>query len=184
MNIIAIDTCCGSLNLALMKLSGEIHNVSVLEHNQQSKLISSTLQQLLQKHGLHPEDIDTILITKGPGSFTGIRIGLSFVAGFNALGGAKVYACNTLSVLNGSSDAQELRLLPAAKGTYYACDYKDFKPISEITILDEDKIAGGKIIKDKAPDAELMIKLFSDKDLRDSLFSENLEPIYIRESYF
>lgn len=41
------------------------------------------MDQLLNKHGLQPTDITAIEVNKGPGSFTGVRVGVSIA---NTLG--------------------------------------------------------------------------------------------------
>lgn len=184
MNILAIDTCCGALSVALKIGDADIVAKSVLENNQQSRLLAVVVSELLSECGLEPDQIDVILVTKGPGSFTGIRIGLAFVLGFTAASNIKIYACSTLSALHGATDKEELRLLPASKGTYYGCYYNNFIPTDDIKIIPEDGLPSDvSLVVGQIPDSRLMINLFLSAN-RDKIFSDNLEPLYVRESYY
>lgn len=184
MNILAIDTCCGALSVALKIGDADIVAKSVLENNQQSRLLAVVVSELLSECGLDPSQIDVILVTKGPGSFTGIRIGLAFVLGLTAASNIKIYACSTLSVLHSATDKEELRLLPASKGTFYGCYYNNFIPTGDIKIMPEDELPSGvSLIVGQVPDARVMIDLFLSAN-RDKIFCDNLEPLYVRESYY
>lgn len=49
------------------------------------------MDKLLKKHNLTPKDINTYLVNKGPGSFTGLKMGVTVANIFNwALGKAKL----------------------------------------------------------------------------------------------
>ena len=61
--------------------------------------IGRTLDSLLSRHGLGVGDVDRIAVVSGPGSFTGLRIGLSFVKGLHAGLGADVVTIGTLALL-------------------------------------------------------------------------------------
>ena len=184
MNILAIDTCCGALSVALKIGDAGIVAKSVLEKNQQSRLLAVVVSELLSECGLEPDQIDVILVTKGPGSFTGIRIGLAFVLGFTATSNIKIYGCSTLSALHIASDQEELRLLPASKGAIYGCYYNNFIPTDDIKIIPEDELPNDmSMFVGQVPDSRVMIDLFLSAN-RDKIFSDNLEPLYVRESYY
>tara|TARA_R110002095_G_scaffold36908_1_gene34419 strand:- start:72 stop:728 length:657 start_codon:yes stop_codon:yes gene_type:complete len=92
MNILAFDLANFSSSIALIK-GGEI---VFSEHNEafrgQDITLLPKLQKLLTEHNLTFQDLDRLVTTRGPGSFTGIRValataqGLSFAADRPALG--------------------------------------------------------------------------------------------------
>ena len=56
---------------------------SVKESKASSLKLGSMFKQALQYYKCEPSDIDTILVSTGPGSFTGIKLGLSFCYGLH-----------------------------------------------------------------------------------------------------
>lgn len=84
MNILAIDTSSEYLSLALQKGLRQQH---ILEKvgNKQSEYILPQINNLLEQNNLKISDVNLIAYNQGPGSFTGLRIGLSVAMGI-ALG--------------------------------------------------------------------------------------------------
>lgn len=81
MKILAIDSSATAASVAVAednKLIGEFFINTALTHSQ--TLIPMT-EQLLKSTGLSLEDIDAIAVNAGPGSFTGVRIGVAAVKG-------------------------------------------------------------------------------------------------------
>lgn len=101
------------------------HSVTLMEE----------IDKALYEAYLSPEDCDFFAAVTGPGSFTGIRIGISCVKGFcSALGkrGVGVTSFDMLSY-NVNSDSDYLVVIDAAHGNFYACGYRadktaDIKP--------------------------------------------------------
>ncbi len=58
-----------------------------------------TLNTLIERVGIHPDQIDPLYITAGPGSFTGIRIAVTFAKMLSYAVGSRVVAVNTLDAL-------------------------------------------------------------------------------------
>ncbi|HTJ56712.1 MAG TPA: tRNA (adenosine(37)-N6)-threonylcarbamoyltransferase complex dimerization subunit type 1 TsaB [Devosiaceae bacterium] len=81
MNLLAIDTAAPRLQLALLRHDGVV-DCSVDELAQgHAELLFPRLAALLERNGLGYADLDRIAVTTGPGSFTGLRIGLSAARG-------------------------------------------------------------------------------------------------------
>ncbi len=91
MNILAIDTSTKDLSLAIQTEKGVTKQVST-ESLQHSKILFSELETLLEKANVKKEEIGCISVNLGPGSFTGIRIGVVFAKGMAYALGVKI-AC-------------------------------------------------------------------------------------------
>ncbi|ASK61239.1 tRNA (adenosine(37)-N6)-threonylcarbamoyltransferase complex dimerization subunit type 1 TsaB [Virgibacillus phasianinus] len=77
MNVLAIDTSNQIMGVAVVKnnvLLGEI--VTNLTKNHSVRLMPA-ISQLMKDTSMSPEQLDEIIVAKGPGSFTGVRIGLA-----------------------------------------------------------------------------------------------------------
>ena len=81
MKLLAIDTSTDYLNLAVIngdEIIGRIHKVAKMSH---SRLLVPAIDKLLKKTKLKLKDIDGFAVSIGPGSFTGLRIGVMTVKG-------------------------------------------------------------------------------------------------------
>ncbi|MFZ3579556.1 tRNA (adenosine(37)-N6)-threonylcarbamoyltransferase complex dimerization subunit type 1 TsaB [Virgibacillus sp. DJP39] len=77
MNVLAIDTSNQIMGVALVKdnvLVGEV--VTNLTKNHSVRLMPA-IDQLMNDTSMLPDQLDEIVVAKGPGSFTGVRIGLA-----------------------------------------------------------------------------------------------------------
>jgi tRNA threonylcarbamoyl adenosine modification protein YeaZ/ribosomal-protein-alanine acetyltransferase len=80
MTLLAIDTCFGCCSCALFdgRVVAERHAMMDTGH---AEALAPMVQALLADAGLRPKDLTRIAVTIGPGTFTGVRIGLSFARG-------------------------------------------------------------------------------------------------------
>ena len=82
--LVSLDTSTLTLSLALIELRGEGR---VLEHRQvgppkrQSEILPGEIESLLSSHGKTLKDVTGFVVGLGPGSFTGLRIGLATIKG-------------------------------------------------------------------------------------------------------
>ena len=99
MKILAIDTSSQSASCALTqegKLQGEFYENVKLTHSQ---TILPMVQELLKTVRVPLEQVDLFAATGGPGSFTGLRIGLAAVKGMAHALGKPCVAVSTLEAL-------------------------------------------------------------------------------------
>ncbi|MCA9248351.1 MAG: tRNA (adenosine(37)-N6)-threonylcarbamoyltransferase complex dimerization subunit type 1 TsaB, partial [Planctomycetales bacterium] len=62
-------------------------------------VIGSAVGDLLHRASWRPADVQLVAVTSGPGSFTGLRIGVTFAKTFAFAVQAEVLACDTLDVI-------------------------------------------------------------------------------------
>ena len=82
MRILAFETSAKAGSVALMengKLLAEDYQNTGLTHSQ---TLLSMAEMLLQHCGLKPADVEAVAVAAGPGSFTGVRIGVAAAKGF------------------------------------------------------------------------------------------------------
>ena len=75
--ILAFDTALTGCNVALMTAEGDDYSEQVETQRDQAKLLVPMTQDILKRAELTYQDIDLIVVTNGPGSFTGLRLGLA-----------------------------------------------------------------------------------------------------------
>ncbi len=96
MNILALDTSAVSASVSILKddfLLGEFYINTKLTHSQ---TIMVMLENLLKVQMMTIKDIDLFAVNVGPGSFTGIRIGVSAVKGMAMVNDTPCVAVSTL----------------------------------------------------------------------------------------
>ena len=108
-----------------------------------SEILLSCIDQALKNIGLKIEDIDGFAISIGPGSFTGLRIGLSALKGLCLATGkplASVPSLDALAYLSLFSQYPVATLLDAKKNQVYAAIYEtkdgELKRLTDYWVLD------------------------------------------------
>lgn len=81
---IAIDTSAGT-TIALLSLGSVVAEVNYLEPMTHSERIGSAIQTVLKQGQVSPREISHVVVGRGPGPFTGLRVGLA-AAKFFAIG--------------------------------------------------------------------------------------------------
>ncbi len=98
-HILAIDNSMDFLNIALLGPRGIIDDKRIEESRSPSQMLPEVVESILAAGGISLTDISEFRVTLGPGSFTGIRVGLSFCKGIRAATGAPIRGIPTLDAL-------------------------------------------------------------------------------------
>jgi tRNA threonylcarbamoyladenosine biosynthesis protein TsaB len=126
MRILAIDTTTKFLTLAIYD-NGRVAEYNLETGNKLSSLLVPTIKRALEALGLNPGDIDYFAAGIGPGSFTGIRLGLSAIKGFSLALDKPIIGVATLDALAMNaplSDKKIITAIDAKRGLVYSCVYK------------------------------------------------------------
>lgn len=127
MNILAIDASGLSGSVAYIsdyKLVGEYYICHKLTHSQ---TIMPMLEHLKNMIGLELEGVDAIAVTSGPGSFTGIRIGVSTAKAMALAIGVPIIGIPTLDVMANNMTFTDKLICPimdARRNQVYTSLYK------------------------------------------------------------
>ena len=128
MNILAVDTSALTATVAVMK-----NGVTVFENNITNALTHSETLMPMIDHALNAvkltvNDIDLFAVSCGPGSFTGIRIGVSAIKALAYATGKNVFGMNTLKALAyNAALAENVNICPimdARRSQVYNAVYK------------------------------------------------------------
>jgi tRNA threonylcarbamoyladenosine biosynthesis protein TsaB len=141
--LLAIDTCgpCGSV--ALGRIPGrdvEVLGQIELAGRTYSATIVSAVAELLQSAGVTLDDLDAIIVVNGPGSFTGVRVGVSAAKGFAEGRNIPVVALSRLEVLSRKSGLSSAAL-DAHRGEIYLRLQKSGAEPSELLAGREELVA-------------------------------------------
>ena len=79
MKILAVDTSSKICSVAVLEDRNVLDEINLNDGRTHSENLMPTIQLLLERNDLTLDDIDLIGVTVGPGSFTGIRIGIASV---------------------------------------------------------------------------------------------------------
>jgi tRNA threonylcarbamoyladenosine biosynthesis protein TsaB len=137
MTILAIDTSTDYLSLAVMREGKIIARFHRLSHMRHSSLLVPMIEKILKKAGVALKSIDCFAISIGPGSFTGLRIGVSTIKGLAYALDKRIVTVPTFDVIARNVKNFEGIICPvldARKSKVYACLYKsDGKNIKRIS---------------------------------------------------
>jgi len=79
--ILAIETATPVCSVALLEDERILGLKETREKNSHAAVVSVFIDELLREQGLKPSDLDAVAVSKGPGSYTGLRIGVSTAKG-------------------------------------------------------------------------------------------------------
>ena len=134
--VLAIDTAAPRLQLALLLADGTV-DVSVDEiATGHAELIFTRIAELLARNGVGYPDLTRVVTTTGPGSFTGLRIGLSAARGIGLARGIPVIGVPSLLALSLGTTGPSTVLLDARRGEAYFQTFADAgRPLTEADLL-------------------------------------------------
>lgn len=116
--LLAIDTAAPRLQLATLTEAGtELFSEEMLQG--QAERIIPAIEALLTRTGLAYAGLERIAVTAGPGSFTGLRIGLSAARGLGLALGVPVLGIPSLLALSLGQPGPISVLLDARRGEAY-----------------------------------------------------------------
>lgn len=97
--LLAIETS-GSVCSVAVSIDGSlISSVEILQAHVHDEMLSKCVHDVVSNAGLALDSIDVVAVSAGPGSFTGLRIGVSFAKGLCFSGEPKLLAVPTLTAL-------------------------------------------------------------------------------------
>lgn len=116
--LLALDTSTELAGIALY--DGErVHQSSWSAGREQSTQVLSRVHQHMEVLGIGPQDLGAVAVATGPGSFTGLRVGLSLAKGIALGGGIPIVGIPTLQAIALPwllAGVSVIAVLPAGRG--------------------------------------------------------------------
>ena len=132
--LLAIDTCGSNGTIALARRTGEhiaVLGTSELANKTSAAMLVPRLGELLDAYHASLKQVEAIIVINGPGSFTGVRVGVSAVKGLAEVFGTPVIAISRLRVLAHKAQTR-YAALDAGRGEFY---FRDDDPLTQREVL-------------------------------------------------
>lgn len=126
MNLLAIETSTESCSVALVH-GDEVIARSEVAPRRHAELVLPMADNLLAEAGLGRHALDAIAVGRGPGAFTGVRLGISLAQGMALALDVPVVTVSSLAALAleaPEDDAAILAVIDARMGEIYAAAYR------------------------------------------------------------
>ncbi|MCU1313150.1 MAG: peptidase family nonpeptidase [Acidobacteriaceae bacterium] len=124
--VLAIDTCGQVGTVALTSITSGTEAVTCIAQAEMGSRSASAqlmpaIDAMLRDARLNLADLRALILVNGPGSFTGLRVGLSTAKGLAHASGIPIFAISRLAVLSSlSEDPRSVALLDAGRNELYA----------------------------------------------------------------
>jgi len=167
MRILLIHTAGGEGSVALADtgVTPAIVVSEVLPGRTSSERLVPAVRRLMTEQGWRLGELNAVVVVHGPGSFTGVRVGLSAAKGLSEAGGVGLVAMSRLALLAASVDGGEEpvhAVLDAGRGEFYYGEYAGRRCVREVLMSGEDISAaarGGIVVVCEAKVAEALAEL-------------------------
>lgn len=123
MNLLGIESSSRKLSVGLMKEKSffELNSEKI---NDTANSLPQLSKKIISNASLGFEDLDAICISAGPGSFTGLRVGMSYAKGIAMALDIPIVPVSTFDSLAYNNLSEELSTLIYSHGnTFYICKY-------------------------------------------------------------
>ena len=188
MYILAIETTGAFASVALAEFDregGYRPCGEIMGHDRFSHLrnLAPQIKQVAEDRGLTIGDIDVIAVSRGPGSFTGIRIGVATIKALSLATGKPSVAIDALEAI-AYGEGECIAAIDARNGNCYAARFdKDGNMLEEKLMPRAQADAAGVFVIDARPDdIGKRLTAIAVEKVESKRFDAALEPKYLRKS--
>jgi len=124
---LAIDTSTSVLSVALIKENDVLITINEQTKNNQSEILMTRIQQALKSCDILPTSLKKIAVAIGPGSYTGVRVGVTVAKSLGYALNVPVIGVSSLEILAAASkkDGLVVALIDARRETVFAAGYEN-----------------------------------------------------------
>ena len=173
MLILAFDTTAAACSVVLWRDGHVLHSARAVMDYGQAEALMPMIEETMAAAGFSYTDLDRIAVTIGPGSFTGVRVGLAAARGIAMAADKPVIGVTTMDVLAHAVPENELKdaagiivAIDTKRGDFFAQKFTAGRDaIGEIVTLTPDELktwcgAGSWIlVTDALPDTVVLARV-------------------------
>jgi tRNA threonylcarbamoyladenosine biosynthesis protein TsaB len=142
--ILIIETSTEICSVALT-VSGQVIDLIESDEGQNhARLTAVFAEQLLKKNSIKSAELDAVAVSKGPGSYTGLRIGVSTAKGICYAGNIPLIAIGTLEAMAKHVSANRVQLGIQESNQTLFCPMIDARRMEVFSMLLDE---GGRVIR-------------------------------------
>ncbi|MFN3512407.1 MAG: tRNA (adenosine(37)-N6)-threonylcarbamoyltransferase complex dimerization subunit type 1 TsaB [Phenylobacterium sp.] len=135
MRILALDTCLSACSAAVVEDGRVRASLSEAMARGHQERLAPLVAEVVAASGMTFADLDRIAVTVGPGSFTGLRVGLAFAKGLGAALGVPVVGIGSLEALAEPQSGVVLAALDARRDQVYLQGFADGRAVTAPDVL-------------------------------------------------
>lgn len=140
--LLAIDTSTRVVGLALVDSAQVIYEAAWQSNDHHTVELAPAIAEAMRKTGMATDALGALAVANGPGSFTGLRIGMALAKGMAAALGIPIIAVPTLDILAAAQpqvDIPLIAVLKAGRGRLVCGKYTHvegiWQPLGELAVL-------------------------------------------------
>ena len=177
--VLYIDTCNKYMCVGLSIGDKLVYKVQYEAFKRQSEVAAQEIDKCLRASNVKAGDLTKIVVTNGPGSYTGIRIGLTLAKVMAKVLGIKLVCLSSIQVMCGLNEVSAI--IDARSERVYYGKYKDGKSVVSDSVkyiseldLSEEYIGDVKLINKQEKEIDIVSNMF---DLRNSDESSDIDAV-------
>ena len=134
-----LDSSNKFLSVGLAKEGKVIDKICYEAWQRQSEMMVTEVDNILKRNNIDKKDLDAVVVGVGPGSYTGVRIGVTIAKTIAYALKTKLFANSSLSLLK-HKDFPTICVFNARSGRSYFGVYEGQKVLEKDTVVENEKV--------------------------------------------
>ena len=192
---ILLDSSNTNLSVGIARDNLLLEYISYEAWQRQSEYMIPELDRLLSKYNVSRDEIKEVMVAKGPGSYTGVRIAITIAKTIATALDAKLYAVSSLRVQKACKNPS-ICLINARSGRSYIGVYEDDKVLLDDQIMKNEDVLNYvkehpnysvcgdvKYLGLEGVVSNNIQEMLSLKNVLEPVNPLSLKPVYMKEEY-
>ena len=184
--VLYIDTCTQYMCVGLSKGNSLIYKKQYNAFKRQSEVAALEIDACLKESNVKPSELTKIVVTNGPGSYTGIRIGLTLAKVMSKVLNIKLVCLSSLQAMCGLNSCSAI-IDAKSKRVYYGkydngiCVVNDcVKYVSELD-LNELYVGETNVINVKEKEVDIIENMFDLRNVQEVSDIDSVKAVYLKD---